>query len=563
MYEYASPFVGDLARQLKRGPVRLRPTQLLNVEFLLSVVEPGKAYPRDFVTHALTGFRPRAGGDPADAPLIDGDVLRGDLVSLAEDISDDAAIPVGNWPDALYNVNELAERFDVSTKTIFRWRRRGLVGWKFRYPDRRMRLAFPDRCVRRFVAEHADLVQRGSHFSQLSPAERDTIIARARVIVESGERTVNAVARLIAAESGRAVETIRLILKHFDEAHPKAGIFNRSALRSGADEQRLAIWEAYVDGASVEALAARFGRPFAWVYACVTQMRARELEQRKIEFMPCPDFEAPDADERILNAPALRHPHSVDAVAAKRIPADLPPYLQQLFRIPLLSTEGEQALFRKLNYLRFKADRLRQALDPETATAVELDRIEALLADAAEVKNQITQANLRLVVSIAKRHASFNGDFFETVSDGNISLMRAVDRFDFTRGFKFSTYASWAVIRNYARTVPDQKHHLERYQTGREELLEIVPGPRFDEAEDDFVPAARNLLERMLDTLDERERSILRQRFGLDGGGEPQTLEQIGKRFGVSKERVRQLEARAMTKLRGDFAADARVLLGA
>jgi RNA polymerase sigma factor (sigma-70 family) len=67
----------------------------------------------------------------------------------------------------------------------------------------------------------------------------------------------------------------------------------------------------------------------------------------------------------------------------------------------------------------------------------------------------------------------------------------------------------------------------------------------------------------MLDTLGERERSILRHRFGLDGGGEPQTLEQIGKRFGVSKERVRQLEARAMTKLRGDFAADARTLLGA
>ncbi len=562
MYQYHSPFVADLARQLKRGPVRLRAQQLLNVEFLLSVVEASKAYPSDFVTHALTGFRPRASADSVDVPLIDGDALRGDLVTLAEDVSDDAAIPVGNWPDPLYSVNDLAERFDVSTKTIFRWRRRGLVGWKFRYPDRRMRLAFPDRCVRRFVAENVDLVQRGSSFSQLSAAERDRIITRARELVEAGGRSVNAVAKVIATETARAVETIRLILKHYDDAHPKAGVFNRSVLRSGADEQRVAVWEAYLDGATIEALAARFGQSVQWVYACITQMRARDLKQRKIDFMPSPEFDAADADAAVLGCAHVAQPYAT-AAAPRRAPSDLPPYLRQLFAMPLLSPAGEHALFRKMNYLRFKAHQAAQQLDPETASASELDRIEGLLSEAAALKNQITQANLRLVVSIAKRHASYSSDFFETISDGNVSLMRAVDRFDFTRGFKFSTYASWAIMRNYARTVPEQKNLHERYQTGREELLQVAPSPADMETENEFLPAARNLLERMLGVLDEREQSILRHRFGLDGGGEPQTLEQIGKLFGVSKERVRQLECRAMARLRDEFADDAKGLLGA
>jgi RNA polymerase sigma factor (sigma-70 family) len=130
------------------------------------------------------------------------------------------------------------------------------------------------------------------------------------------------------------------------------------------------------------------------------------------------------------------------------------------------------------------------------------------------------------------------------------------------RGFKFSTYASWAIMKNYARTMPEHRQHRDRYQTGREELLEHLASPPPGEHESDYLPAVRATLDRMLSTLDEREQSILRQRFGLDEHREPQTLEQIGRRFGVSKERIRQLETRAMTKLRSDFADSVQGLLG-
>ena len=550
MQSLQAPAIAELAVQLTRGPKRLRLRQLLNIEFLLSVIDVGKAYPVDFVCHCLTGYRRVPPDGSTGEQLIDGDVLTADLVALAERLSEDANIDAREWPSAVYSIGELAERFDVSTKTIFRWRHRGLVGWKFRYPDRRMRVVFPDACVRRFVAQHAEIVSRGSSFSQLTRAERDRILERAQTLANEGQGTVNSVARTLAAETGRAVETIRLILKAHDEARPGAGIFNRSRLELAADDERLRVWEAHQDGVSVSALAERFGQSNASIYRTITQMRARDLKAQdrvhRQSGVRTAGHRGPHPERSGRRRPYRRPENG----GMRRIPADLPPYLQQLFRIPLLTKSGEAALFRKMNFLKFKADRLRDQLDPEEATASDLDAIEALLDEANAIKNQITQANLRLVVSIAKRHLSPALDFFEIISDGNVSLMRAVDKFDYTRGFKFSTYASWAIIRNYARLIPEQRYQRDRYQTGREELLEITAERGPDEQDDEQNVIVHGVIERMLASLDLRERRILRQRFGLDEHQAPQTLEQIGRRFGVSKERIRQLETRAIRRLR-------------
>lgn len=562
-FSYRSQAIAGLATQLRRGPVRLRLRQLQNIEFLLTLVEPGRRYPLDFICHTVTGFRPRPTGNGSlDTQLVSGTVVRSDMVVLAEALSVDADIALANWRERLFSVAELAARFDVSTKTIFRWHRRGLIGWRVRFPDRRVRLVFPDRCVRRFVAENTDLVARGSSFSQLNDAERAAILERAREIVARGDATtINAAAREISAATGRAVETIRLLLKQYDEAHPKSGLFNQCVARIEADEQSTSIWEAYQDGGSLETLAQRFGRSAAEIYRVVTEMRARELALRTVEYVPCDDFAVADADETILHDPneALRG----ESTPEKRIPRDLPPYLQQLFRTPLLTRESEFALFRKLNYLKYKADQARKAYDPQAVSAAELDRIEALLDRASDVKKEIVAANLRLVVSIAKRHVRASDDFFELVSDGNVSLMRAVDKFDFTRGFKFSTYASWAIIKNYARTIPEHLQHRDRYQTGHDQLLETYAQAHAGEFDNEYLPALRGVIDRMLGSLDERESQILRQRFGLDGGVEPLTLEQIGRNFGVSKERVRQLESRAITRLREQYREDVTRMLGA
>ena len=233
-----------------------------------------------------------------------------------------------------------------------------------------------------------------------------------------------------------------------------------------------------------------------------------------------------------------------------RPPKGLPPYLASLYEVPLLSREQEAHLFRKMNYLKYLATQLREAIDPAKAKTADLDEIERLQEEALAVKNQIIRANLRLVVSIAKKHVGPSNNFFELVSDGNMSLIRAVEKFDYARGNKFCTYASWAIMKNFARTIPEENYRRDRFVTGHEEMFEAAADNRTDEHE--YESAQRRMQEAvkgMLGRLDDRERRIIVSRFGLNGASE-QTLEQLGKELGITKERVRQIESRAQDKLR-------------
>ena len=180
-----------------------------------------------------------------------------------------------------------------------------------------------------------------------------------------------------------------------------------------------------------------------------------------------------------------------------------------------------------------------------------MDEIEALYDQAVEVKNQIVQANLRLVVSIAKRHVTQSEEFFGLVSDGNMSLIRAAEKFDYARGNKFSTYASWAIMKNFARTIPQEFKQRDRFRTSSEEMFGSTEDLRKGQYEQESAQQLRELqVDQILARLDDREQKIIISRFGLDHKHEPQTLKEVGAQMGVTKERIRQIEARALTKLR-------------
>src|SRR5262249_55205631 len=136
---------------------------------------------------------------------------------------------------------------------------------------------------------------------------------------------------------------------------------------------------------------------------------------------------------------------------------------------------------RKFNYLKYKALKLREQLDPLHARGSQMDEIERLYDQAVVVKNQIVRANLRLVVSIAKRHVGPTDNFFELVSDGNMSLIRAAEKFDYARGNKFSTYASWAIMKNFARTIPDEHRKRDRFRTSQAEMFSATADVRTDQ----------------------------------------------------------------------------------
>jgi len=300
-------------------------------------------------------------------------------------------------------------------------------------------------------------------------------------------------------------------------------------------------------GVSVEVLAKQFGQGLPRIERALVEMRARRLKEHVLDFMPDPRFERSDAAAEIL-APLPVPPEG--KARRSKPPVGLPPYLASLYDVPLLTREQEAHLFRKMNYLKFRANQLREQLDPARAKAAVLDKIEQFQEEALAVKNQIIRANLRLVVSIAKKHLGPTNNFFELVSDGNMSLIRAVEKFDYARGNKFSTYASWAIMRNFIRSIPEEKHRRDRFVTGHEAMFETAADHRTDEHE--FEAAHRRTREAvkgLLGRLNDRERRILMSRFGLEGAVE-QTLEQLGHELGVTKERVRQIEARAQEKLR-------------
>jgi RNA polymerase sigma factor (sigma-70 family) len=141
-------------------------------------------------------------------------------------------------------------------------------------------------------------------------------------------------------------------------------------------------------------------------------------------------------------------------------------------------------------------------------------------------------------------------NLFELISDGNVSLMRAVEKFDFARGFRFSTYASWAIMRNFARSVPKERYQLDRFSTGHEEVLDIAAGLRSYDPEEENLSELRESITVMLDHLSARERTILINHYGLDESASPKTFDQLGQQLGISKERVRQIEIQALDKLR-------------
>jgi RNA polymerase primary sigma factor len=143
-----------------------------------------------------------------------------------------------------------------------------------------------------------------------------------------------------------------------------------------------------------------------------------------------------------------------------------------------------------------------------------------------------------------------------------MSLIRAVEKFDFARGFKFSTYASWAIMKNFARTIPEEKNRRDRFVTGHEEMFEAAADHRSDEHEyESDQRRNQEAVQGMLGRLNDRERQILVSRYGL-GGASELTLEQLGRELGITKERVRQIESRAQEKLR-KFAMEQRIDLPA
>ncbi len=548
--QYRDTKIKELRDQLTRfAPKAKKVEQAALAEKLYGEIEDDRSYAFDYLCFRITNYRPET---PSRHNIASAD-LKHDLRLMIEDLSDSADIAITEINEQVHTVDQLAKMFNVSTKTISRWRNAGLVSRRLVFGGRK-RVGFLHSSVDQFIANNREKIRRGERFSQLSDDEKSEMIERARQLVEGGA-SLSDVTRQLSEQMNRSPETIRYTLKNFDADNQTLAIFpnHRGALN---DDDKRSIFKLHVHGATVAQLCKRFKRTRTSIQRILLDMRMQRVMELPLDYIYNEDFEAFRREEEYLGPmPELDKP-----ARKVRVPSGLPSYLAALYEVPLLNREQEYHLFRKMNYLKHKASRLRETLSstPGSKTAV-MDQIDALYEDAVRVKNKIVQSNLRLVVSIAKRHVASSDDFFSLVSDGNMSLIRAVEKFDYSRGNKFSTYASWAIMKNFARTIPNEFKHRDRFRTTTEELFLARQDERLDPYLEETVQRSRQReLSKILNRLDEREQKIITARFGLGRGNEPLTLKQVGEEMGVTKERIRQLEARALSKLR-DAADEAKI----
>jgi RNA polymerase sigma factor (sigma-70 family) len=550
-YQYAA--LKELAdQQVRFAPPPRRLEQLKRSEQLLADIDLEKAYPYQFICYRITEYRPDAYPDL----LLQGQALLHDLGLLIAELAGSLpAVPADSLAEPVRTLEEISKQLNVTTKTINRWRKRGLIGIPVLVNGRR-HVGFLDSLVEPFLRANQERVAKSGKFSQLTPAEKDEILRRARRFARLGVGSLTQVSRRIGRRLGRSPETVRYTIKNFDREHPGEALF--PALTGPFDSAtKQLIFNSYRRGITVDTLAKNFQRTRSSMYRVLNEIRAQRLLDHPIEYLPNEMFDDPSKEEEILAVMPDREEFET-ARRAMRIPKDAPPELAGLYAMPLLSKPQEQHLFRKMNYLKYRAAKLLESMktasgriNTQKLRTQDLDVIDDCLKQANEVKDLLISCNMRLVVSIAKRHAGQTDNFFELLSDGNMSLMRAVEKFDFSRGNKFSTYASWAIMKNFARSIPEEKNRRDRFVTGNEELFDAAPDQRSDEQE--VVQAAEQAshkVNRLLEYLDPREREIIRLRAGLDSS-EGMTLEKIGEKLGITKERVRQLNVRAMKKLRG------------
>jgi len=225
--------IGDLCRQMSFTPQDARLAQLAAAEELLLELGADKAYPFNFIVFRITGYHPKK----LDQTLLTGMALQHDLGLLIEQVSETLNLSEVESPQPVMTIDDVAQRFNVTSKTIQRWRRRGLGARRFVFKDGKRRVGFMLGTVERFLAIHHDQVIRAGNFSQATEEEKADILRRARRLAGHCRCCISEISRRIGWRFDRSPLTIAHIIRDHDQANPQSAIFKQAAVEISPEER--------------------------------------------------------------------------------------------------------------------------------------------------------------------------------------------------------------------------------------------------------------------------------------------------------------------------------------
>ncbi len=449
---YRSTELADLARQLLYAPPDKRAEVVRQAEKWHDELDPATNVPLDFAVYRLTGRRV----PPSESVMLVGEVLGPDLRLLIDTLSRSIELPADEG-DPGETTAELAERLGVSTKTIARWRDRGLRWrWAVRASGDKPTVVIPRSALDAFENKRSGRVDAASRFSRMSDAEKTWLINRARRLADATQAVPQTIFNHLGKRTGRSAEALRMLIAEHDREHPSQEVF---ADRAGplTEKQKRIIDRAYRRGVGVVHICKRFRKARSTIYRAIHEMRAQRMLSIKIDLIPSPIFDRPDADEVLLRPiePAKR-PRRLD----RRVIDPLPQELVPAYDRPVAPDRVVRSLIVRYNYLKHRAKQVQQGIETQSVRANDLDRFDEILRHATATRGLIIAGLLPVVLSVVRRQLGGRaGDvqgLLAMLEPGNALLIDEIEKFDASRSHTLESVLTNRLLRVLARDTDRQ-----------------------------------------------------------------------------------------------------------
>lgn len=533
--------VRELFRNLRFAPAETRHRQMDAAEDLVNATDPALAYPEDFITFRITGYRPDAASEPH---LVPGDAVRGDLVRFVQLLSATLSLPAERDGSRAITLDEVARRLGVSTKTIQRYRQQGLVCHQVAFANGRSVLACYEDALERFISPRLDRVARAAEFSRLGAEQEMVIIEAARALRAETGCSLNEAALRLAEQYERAHETMRGLLRRYDQRAAEP-IFREHGTITERDKRLIA--RAIRFGVPNDALARRFGKSADTIARHVGRQRAEALSRLELHWIELPTFARDEADDIVLSAPALRSevdggPWPVEALALIRAARSAS---------ELADETTIDALIAGMHFLTRRARRGIESLGARPGER-ELDRIETDLRWVAAIRHRLVISALPVALGRIEQHLG------RSLADRTPEVIRALLHLavgeslatavslDPSRGQNFERRLALAMDRTLSRAGLPRGAELAGVRHRDDFIMPDLFGPL--EPWRDLIGPRRDL-RASIESLSDQERDVAEARWGW-GGHQPLTVLETAQRLNLTERAVAKEEERALRTLR-------------